>query len=371
MLLDTFSNFRKSNFMIKNEIISFNKMRSAFFFGMIAILSVAMLYLFGPFFYPIFWAAVIAVMFYPHYQWLNTYLKMPNLNAAIMVGLVILTIFIPLVLIFALLVNQIGSIYSNLDLNAFVKPLTAASDWLQHTPAANLLPTSPQEWSAQAVEFGNKIGGSALQYLSSFTQNSFTFLFNLFLMFYTLFFFFRDGEKLLKRLMHLSPLGEKYEIMLYEHFTSTARATLKSTLIVGTIQGTLGGIMFWITGVPGALVWAVIMIMFSIIPAFGSFVIWLPAGLIMLALGNIWQGITILAVGTFVISTIDNLLRPPLIGKDIQMHPLLVLFSTLGGIFLFGISGFVIGPILASLYLATMSIYDHYYKTELDLEHKA
>ncbi len=105
--------------MAKTEIVSFNKMRSAFFFGMIAILSIAMLYLFGPFFYPIFWAAVIAVMFYPHYQWLNGYLKMPNLNAAIMVGLVILTIFIPLVLIFALLVSQISSVYSNLDLNAF------------------------------------------------------------------------------------------------------------------------------------------------------------------------------------------------------------------------------------------------------------
>lgn len=356
--------------MAKTEIVSFNKMRSAFFFGMIGILSIAMLYLFTPFFYPIFWAAVIAVMFYPHYQWLNTYLKMPNLNAAIMVSLVILTIFIPLILVFALLVNQISAVYSNLDLNAFTKPLTAASEWLQSTPAANILPASPQEWSAQAVEFGNKIGGSALEYLKSFTQNSFNFLFNLFLMFYTLFFFFRDGEKLLKRLMHLSPLGEKYEVMLYDHFTSTTRATLKSTFIVGTIQGTLGGLIFWVTGVQGALVWAVIMIMFSIIPAFGSFVVWLPVGIIMLALGNVWEGITILAFGTFVISIIDNLLRPLLIGKDIQMHELLVLFSTLGGIFIFGISGFVIGPVLASLYLATMSIYDHYYKHELDLEHK-
>ena len=355
--------------MMKTDKLSFNKMRSAFFFGLIGLLSIAMLYLFQPFFYPIFWAAVIAVMFYPHYQWLNNYLKMPNLNAAIMVSLVILTIFIPLILVFALLVNQISSLYEQIDVHAFLAPVTSLSEWAQGTPFASMVPASSEEWVKQAADFGTKISGSALQYLKSFTQNSFTFILSLFLMFYTLFFFFRDGGKLLKRLMHLSPLGEKYEVMLYDHFTSTARATLKSTLIVGTVQGTLGGIMFWITGVPGALVWAVVMILFSVIPAFGSFIIWLPAGLIMLALGNTWQGITILLVGTFVIGTIDNFLRPPLIGKDISMHPLLVLFSTLGGIFLFGISGFVIGPVLASLYLATMTIYDHYYKNELDLEH--
>ncbi len=356
--------------MSKPDKLSFNKMRSAFFFGLIGILSIAMLYLFQPFFFPIFWAAVIAVMFYPHYEWINNYLKMPSLNAAIMVCLVILTIFIPLILVVALLVNQISNLYNQVDLQAFLQPITSLGEWAQSTPLASIIPASPEAWTKQAADFGTKIGGSTLQYLSSFTQNSFTFILSLFLMFYTLFFFFRDGDKLLKRLMHLSPLGEKYEVMLYNHFTSTARATLKSTLIVGAVQGTLGGIMFWITGVPGAFVWAVVMILFSVIPAFGSFIIWLPAGLIMLALGNFWQGVTILAVGTFVISTIDNLLRPPLIGKDIQMHPLLVLFSTLGGIFLFGISGFVIGPILASLYLATMSIYDHYYKNELNLEHR-
>jgi len=108
------------------------------------------------------------------------------------------------------------------------------------------------------------------------------------------------------------------------------------------------------------------MTILSIIPAIGSFLVWMPAGLIMLALGNVWQGATILIVGTVVVSNIDNLLRPPLIGRDIAMHPILVLFSTLGGIFFFGVSGFIIGPIVVSLYIATMSIYQHYYKHELE-----
>ena len=107
------------------------------------------------------------------------------------------------------------------------------------------------------------------------------------------------------------------------------------------------------------------MMAFSILPALGSFIVWLPAGLVMLALGNIWQGITILLVGTFIIATVDNLIRPPLLGKDTELHPLIVLFSTLGGIFLFGVSGFIIGPIIAAFFFAIISIYDHYYQNEL------
>lgn len=169
---------------------------------------------------------------------------------------------------------------------------------------------------------------------------------------------------MLHRLMHLSPLGDKYETMLYDKFTSTTRATLKSTLIVGGIQGFLSGLLFWITGIEGAFVWGVIMVIIAIIPAIGTPVVLVPAAIIMLALGNVWQGIALLA-GAVIISVLDNLLRPPLVGKDIQMHPLVVFFATLGGLIIFGISGFVIGPIIAALYISIMSIYDHYYKNEL------
>jgi len=165
--------------------------------------------------------------------------------------------------------------------------------------------------------------------------------------------------------MHLSPLGDRYETMLYERFTSTTRATLKGTLLVGLVQGSLGGIVFYLAGVQGALIWGLIMAAASIVPALGSSIVWLPAGIIALALGNVWQGLMILILGAFLISTIDNLLRPKLVGKDIQMHPLLVLFSTLGGIFWFGISGVVIGPVIAALFLAVISIYDDHYSNEL------
>jgi predicted PurR-regulated permease PerM len=166
--------------------------------------------------------------------------------------------------------------------------------------------------------------------------------------------------------MHLCPLGDRYEQKLYDRFTSTARATIKGNLILGAIQGGLGVILFTLTGVPGALIWGVIMMLFCVIPGLGSFIVWFPAGLITILAGNTWQGIIILLVGALIISTIDNFLRPVLVGKDIQMHPLLVLFSTLGGIVVFGASGFIIGPIIAALFMAFWDMYEGYYHEELN-----
>lgn len=184
-------------------------------------------------------------------------------------------------------------------------------------------------------------------------------------MFYALFFFLRDGEKLLLKLMHLCPLGDKYEKMLYQKFTSTARATIKGNITVALIQGGLGCLLFAATGVPGAIIWGILMAVFCMIPGLGSAIIWLPTSLIMILTGNIWQGVTILIFGALVISFIDNLLRPMFVGRDTELHPLLVLLSTLGGIFFFGLSGFILGPIIAALLVAFWHMYEEYYKEDL------
>ena len=158
---------------------------------------------------------------------------------------------------------------------------------------------------------------------------------------------------------------DKNETLLYNKFTSTARATIRGTLLIGLIQGILGAILFSVTGIQGALIWAIIMTLTAIIPAAGSYIIWLPAGIISLIVGDIWQGVLIMVFGFLVISTIDNFLRPILVGKDTQIHPLLILFSTLGGILVFGISGFLVGPIITSFFLALWEMYAHHYRKEL------
>jgi len=342
-------------------------MRSFFFLALIISLTIAMMYLVRPFFYPIFWAAVIAIMFYPHYLWLNNHLRSASLSAGIMITVVVLTIFIPLALVTTLLVNQSISLYDNLSQHNFVEDVQNWATYLANTPAAPYLETLRTDWPKYVSDLSGWLNQYVFAGLKSITQNSLNFFFLLFIMLYSLYYFFRDGDQMVLRLMHLSPLGDKYEKMLFERFTSTARATIKGTVLIGLVQGALGGILFAITGIPEAFLWGLIMAILSILPALGTALIWLPAGIIMLITGAFWQGLTILLVGMFVISLVDNLLRPVLVGKDTEMHPLLVLFATLGGIALFGITGFVIGPVIASLYLAIMSIYDHYYRNELEI----
>lgn len=350
--------------MSKNTF-GFDRVRNIFFFSLIIILAVSLLYVIRPFLYPVFWAAVIAILFHPLYEKLDKYLKLPSLSALTTLVLVVVIIFLPLTLLSTLLINESVGLYKTVSHWDVGAQLQDAANKLKNTPLAPILSDVQNEWGAYAADAAKTISIFLFNNIKSITENSLRFVFMLFIMFYSLFYFLKDGTKLLKQIMHLSPLGDEHEIMLYDKFHSTARATLKGTFIVGGVQGILGGTLFWLTGIEGALIWGVIMIAFAVIPAVGPSIVWFPAGIIMLALGNFWQGLVILLVGLFVISTIDNLIRPKLVGKDIQMHPLLVLFSTLGGIFLFGISGFVIGPVIASLFVAVMTIYDHHYRNEL------
>ncbi len=340
-------------------------MRSAFFIGLIVLFAIAVLYVIRPFFYPIFWAATIAVLFYPVYEGMLKHLKRPGMSAGLCVALVIVVILLPLALIGVLVVNESIDLYQTVTRGNLFTSVEQVATRLEDTSVGPYIIQIQEQWTAYAQSATKTISLFLLEQIKNITQNSLKFIFLLFMTLYTLFFLLKDGKRLLERIQHLSPLGNTYEEMLYKRFTSTTKATLKSTLIVGGVQGTLGGILFWVTGIEGALVWGIIMTALSIIPAIGSFIIWLPAGIIMLALGNVWQGLTILLVGALLISTIDNFLRPPLVGKDIQMHPLFVLFSTLGGLFLFGISGFIIGPVISALFLSIISIYDYYYKNEL------
>lgn len=349
--------------------VSFSTLRSIFFFGLIILLTIAILYILSPFVYPIFWAAIIGVMFYPFYKKLLAWFKHPRLATVATLILVVIVIFLPLSIISLLLVNESVQLYNTAvgeggifrsggDVQNF-------STLLNSPVLAPFVESIKSKWTLYASQITQSLSGALFNSVKNITQNSVRFVFMLFIMFYTLYYFFKDGPRILDKVRHLSPVGDTYETMLFQRFTSTARATLKSTFIIGGIQGFIGGIVFWITGIQGALVWGVIMGALSVLPALGAFMVWLPAGLITLALGNIWQGVTILLVGVFVISSVDNLLRPPLVGKDTQMHPLVVLFSTLGGLVIFGVSGFVIGPIIAALYLSIISIYHHYYQHEL------
>ena len=334
------------------------------FFIIMGLVTVLFLYLLKPFFFPIFWAAVIAGIFRPLYRRINDRLNRPSLSTAILFLIIVLIIFLPALIIGTLVFRESLQLYETLkpDAQNIDRNFRHIIDALADNPFADLFRINRAFLVEKTAEVVGGITNYIFVHLTELTQNTIGLIVKMAIMLYTLFFFIRDGEKFLRMAMRLSNLGMGRESFLYERFIVTARSTLKVTLIIGGIQGILGGLIFIATNVEGALIWGLLMILTAIIPVLGCSIIWAPAGVLMLLTGHIWEGVLILAAGVLVISTVDNLLRPILIGKDVEMHPLLIFLSMLGGIVLFGFSGFVIGPIIISLFLSLLQMYEEFYR---------
>ena len=336
------------------------------FFVILGMATILFLYLLKPFFFPIFWAAVIAGVFRPLYSRINGKLNRPNLSTAILFLLIALIILLPAGTVGTLVFNESVQIYEKLspDTKQMNRSIQRLINTIADNSIARLFHVNKAFLIAKSTEVAQGITNYIFVHLTELTQNTLGLLVQFAIMLYTLFFFIRDGDRFLRLAMKILPLGMGRERFLYERFIVTARSALKVTLIIGGIQGTLGAIVFLVTDVEGALIWGLLMILMAIVPLVGCSIIWAPAGILMLLMGHIWEGILILAFGTFVISTVDNLLRPILIGKDVEMHSLLIFLSTLGGIILFGFSGFVIGPVITSLLIAIWEMYEEFYRGE-------
>jgi len=336
------------------------------FFIIMGLATVLFLYLLKPFFFPIFWAAVVAGIFRPLYRRINARLNRPSFSTAILFLIIVLIIFLPALIIGTLVFRESLHLYETLkpDAQNIDRNFRHIIDALADNPFADLFRINRAFLVEKTAEVVRGITNYIFVHLKELTQNTIGLIVKMAIMLYTLFFFIRDGEKFLRMAMRLSNLGMGRERFLYERFIVTARSTLKVTLIIGGIQGILGGLIFIATNVEGALTWGLLMILTAIIPVVGCSIIWAPAGILMLLTGHIWEGVLILAAGVLVISTVDNLLRPILIGKDVEMHPLLIFLSMLGGIVLFGFSGFVIGPIVTSLFLSILQMYEEFYRQE-------
>ena len=219
-----------------------------------------------------------------------------------------------------------------------------------------LAPYSDTIWSKAGELIGN-ISQFLISSLSSATMGAVNLLFMTFAMLYTMFFFLMDGDKLLIKILYYLPLQDQDEQRMLEKFTSVTRATLKGTAVIGILQGGLAGIAFWVVGIPSAVFWGTIMAVLSIIPGIGTALIWGPAVIILAAGGYFLKAAGLGIFCALVVGSIDNLLRPILVGKDTQMHELMIFFGTLGGIIMFGVVGMIIGPIVAALFITIWEIY--------------
>ncbi|EKD78882.1 MAG: permease [uncultured bacterium] len=341
----------------------FKKIQSYTFFVVLIGITILFLWMVRPYVYPVFWAAVLAALFYPMYQRIARRVKNNGIAAGLTEVIILLILFIPLAGIVSLIAQQAVSVYQTFgNKETFVSLNVYVQELLSHPLIARY--TGDIDLTEQLSSFGAAASKFLYSWLSAWGQNTARWVIQFFIMLYTLYFFLKDGPKFLKKLMHLLPLGDVYEERLYHRFVSTTRATLKGTVLIGAIQGTIGGLALVITGVPAAVFWGVIMVVLSIIPGVGASIVLIPTIVVLAIIGQWWQAVIVL-IALIIASVIDNFLRGPLVGKDTQMHPLFIFFATLGGLLAFGISGVVIGPVITAFLMSIWQIYEEKYHGDL------
>ncbi|MFN2507843.1 MAG: AI-2E family transporter [Chthoniobacterales bacterium] len=316
-----------------------------------------------PFLKPLLLGAMLAGLARPLYVWVTRLLGgRPSLGAAVTLLLLFILVAGPISAFLGIVVNQALNV-SNQAIPWVQQHFGPASgfnahDWLvQRFPGlANYIPAEAQILERVGI-VAQSAGGVLVAGASRMTAGTAAFLLDLFVMLYAMFFFFRDGGKILRKIFYYTPLSHEDETRMLQQLASVTRATLKGTLVIGVIQGALAGIAFWFAGIGGAAFWGTVMTVLSVVPGIGAALVWIPAVIYLFITG---QTLTALLLGGWcaaVVGTIDNVLRPALVGKDAKMPDLLILVGTLGGLVLFGPIGFVVGPLVCGLFLTVWDIY--------------
>ena len=330
---------------------------------LLVIVSLALVWILLPFYGTIMWAVIIALLFVPLHRWLLAHFKWePTLAALLTLATVLVIVILPLALITAAMVNETASLYQRLQAGE-VNPASylrgvfdALPQWftrLLDRLGLSDFDTLQRRLTRALSEGAHYIARQAF----SLGQNTFEFVASFFVMLYLAFFLIRDGEDIVQVVRRSVPLASEDKKELAAKFTTVVRATVNGNLLVAAIQGALGGVAFWFLGVNGALLWGVLMAFLSLVPAVGAALVWVPVALYFFFTGAYWQCIALAAWGVLVIGLIDNLLRPILVGKDTRMPDYLVMITTLGGLAVFGINGFVLGPAIAAMFMAVWHIY--------------
>ena len=345
------------------------------FFGILLIaVTGAFIWLIRGFLQPIFWAVALGIVFFPLHEWIARRLQgRRSIAAAVTVIAIVLIVVLPLTAVVTAMANEAANLYERVTCDASEDDcdkidVAAAIDW-----AGGAVPGPALDFAEETLGFEferlrsqlSSMAVTASQFIAAQAiavgQNTIRIAVYFFLMLYLLFFFMRDGTKIIDGLVRALPFGDDRERHLLERFAAVSRATIKGTLVVGIVQGLLGGVMFSILGIGAPVLWGVVMALLSIIPAVGPALVWIPAAIILFAQGQIVSAIILVIAGTVLIGLADNLLRPMLVGRDTKMPDYLILLSTLGGLTAFGLAGIVIGPIIAAFFLSVWEMAEEEY----------
>ena len=333
------------------------------FLLLLAVLSLAFAWIVWPLFGAVLWGIVLAIVFTPVYRrFLADLRQRRGLAALVTVSLIVVMLILPLTLLTVSLVREASGVVARVQ-SGELSPARYFQEVYQALPAwaASLLDrfgvadlgAVQEKLLARLLEGSEALAGQALL-VGLFTLD---FIVSVGVMVYLLYFLLRDGEELARQVKAAIPLRADQQRALFETFTVVIRATVKGTLVVAAIQGALGGLIFWFLGIHAPLLWGVVMAVVSLVPAIGAALIWLPVALYLLVTGAVWQGLVLVAFGVLVIGLVDNVLRPFLVGQDTRVPDYLVLIATLGGIAIFGGNGFVVGPVIAALFLTAWSLF--------------
>ena len=323
--------------------------------------SAGFLWLVKGFWQPVFWGILLAIVFQPLYrQVLRLCHDRQRLGSVITVSSIVLGVVLPLFVLALAVMQESLSLYQQV--------LSGKIDIQQPVRLVEQsLPQLVDGLERIGIDFDrlreilSQTALRASQFLANHLfrigQSTVQVLIQTLIMLYLLYFFFKDGQGIVNVLVRTIPLGDRRERLLFNRFAEVARATIKGTLVIGIVQGGIGGGLFWILGLQGALLWGVLMVLLSILPVVGSALVWGPAGIILIATGAYLKGGILLATGSVVIGLADNILRPALVGRETRLPDYLILLATLGGLAVYGLAGFVIGPVVAALFLTVWEMF--------------
>jgi predicted PurR-regulated permease PerM len=341
--------------MIKRDIIGKTTLLL-----LVTVISGLFLTMIHQFLMAIFMAGLFTAMVFPLHHRLTVLLgNRENLASVLTILGIILLVLAPLGVMITMIVSQAIGIGQSVTpwVQSFINEPTTLTAYFEKIPFYNEILPYRDIIVQKLGELVGTISSFLIDSLSSFTKVTIDAIFSSVIMLYVMFYFLTMGDILLKKILYFLPLEDINEQRLLRRFTSVTRATLKGTLIIGILQGSICGIAFALAGIKGPVFWGSVMAVMSIIPAFGTAIIWFP-GLIVLALLGDFTGVAILLVVCGGIAgNLDNVVRPRLVGKDTEMHDLFVLFGTLGGISMFGLLGIIIGPIVTALFITLWEIY--------------
>lgn len=308
-----------------------------------------------PFLLPLFWAAVFAIMLTPAKDWLTQKTKNADIASVITMFAGLLAALIPVIIIFGTAVDSLEEFYRGIrawfpQFSMDMSGMKTRLSLLGHTDFdKNAFVISIMDlFYSSLAEILNYLWKN----LSNIGTNVVLFVLKMFVMLYALYFFIRDGLLIIEKVRNIMPSDRKLATMLLHRFSNVAVAVLKATVIMGTLQGVIGGLLFYFAGFGGAIIWGFLIAIATLVPSISCAVIWLPVGLAMAVIGDVRATVVILMGGAFIITPIDYFLKPALIGRDIGVHPLLIFLSSLGGIMLIGFSGLIVGPIISALVIS-------------------